>query len=134
MASSTSFSSSAAVPTFLKSNIGSLISIKLENHNYPLWKSLFLFFFFLCFLSSSMVFKLNPSKSIKKKNLVPSFSLHGKRDYNTEKIDKKRWHSQSLIFYTEAKSYRICHFSLQKREIRYRRRDREGIEVEKREI
>lgn len=32
------------------------------------WKSLFLFFFFLCFLSSSMVFKLNPSKSIKKKS------------------------------------------------------------------
>lgn len=41
MASSTSFSSSTAFPTFLISNIGSLISAKLENHNYLLWKSQF---------------------------------------------------------------------------------------------
>lgn len=34
-------SSSFALP-FLISNIGSLISIKLENHNYLLWKSQFL--------------------------------------------------------------------------------------------
>lgn len=42
MASSTSFSSSTAFPTFLISKIGSLISAKLENHNYLLWKSQFL--------------------------------------------------------------------------------------------
>lgn len=43
MASSSSNSSSTtAFPTFLTSNIGSLVSVKPENHNYLLWKSQFL--------------------------------------------------------------------------------------------
>lgn len=86
MASSSYFSPISA-PTFLISNIGSLISIKLENHNYLMWKSQFLPVLRGHWLVSSMAQTLllsflfdkegNPTKEVN-----PAFTTWFQQDLN----------------------------------------------------